>query len=129
MPGLHPAASCCIAMADGIWEVCEQRGGDVMKIAIGCDEAAYSLKVEIMEHLKKRKRSNTKILGRHKEKWCFYPDIAYAVADAVAAGNMKEESWCAALGLAWQFAPIKSSGYPGSSLPRSIFRGTLQEKQ
>ena len=38
-----------------------------MKIAIGCDEAAYELKVVLEEYLDKRK-SNGKTLARKKEK-------------------------------------------------------------
>ena len=58
-----------------------------MKIAIGCDEAAYSLKVEIMEHLKKKEEIKYKDFGAAQGEVVLYPDIAYAVADAVAAGE------------------------------------------
>ena len=58
-----------------------------MKIAIGCDEAAYSLKVEIMEHLKKQEEIKYKDFGAAQGEVVLYPDIAYAVADAVAAGE------------------------------------------
>ena len=58
-----------------------------MKIAIGCDEAAYSLKVEIMEHLKKMEEIKYKDFGEAQGEVVIYPDIAYAVAYAGAAGE------------------------------------------
>lgn len=57
-----------------------------MKIAIGCDEAAYRLKIEIIKHLGK--------LGIEYEDFgvgegdiVLYPDVAEAVALAVAEGK------------------------------------------
>lgn len=57
-----------------------------MKIAIGCDEAAYSLKVEIMKHLKQKGITYCDF-GADEGDIVLYPDIAYKVADAVAAGQ------------------------------------------
>lgn len=57
-----------------------------MKIAIGCDEAAYSLKVIIKEHLQK-KGYQVDDFGADKGQVVLYPDVAYKVADEVAAGH------------------------------------------
>ncbi len=58
-----------------------------MKIAIGCDEAAYRLKVEIMNHLKNREDIELKDFGADEGDVVLYPDVAYTVADAVASGE------------------------------------------
>lgn len=56
-----------------------------MKLAIGCDEAAYSLKEAIMEHLQK-KGIDFDDFGAAKGEVVLYPDIAFKVADAVTSG-------------------------------------------
>lgn len=56
-----------------------------MRIAIGCDEAAYNLKVEIMKHLSKRDDIELVDFGAAAGDVVLYPDVAYRVADAVAA--------------------------------------------
>lgn len=58
-----------------------------MKIAIGCDEAAYSLKVEIMRHLDMKDRIEYQDFGAPKGEVVLYPDVAYKVADEVKKGN------------------------------------------
>ena len=58
-----------------------------MKIAVGCDEAAYQLKVEIIEHLKKKEDIELKDFGAEAGEVILYPDVAKAVAEAVAAGE------------------------------------------
>ena len=59
-----------------------------MRIAIGCDEAAYSLKVEIMKHLE-----NTGVayedFGAEAGEIILYPDVAVNVAEAVARGEFE----------------------------------------
>lgn len=57
-----------------------------MKIAIGCDEAAYGLKVEIMNRLKSKDISYTDF-GSEKGDVVLYPDVALTVAEAVASGD------------------------------------------
>lgn len=56
-----------------------------MRLAIGCDEAAYNLKVEIMKHLEKRQDIEVVDFGASAGDIVLYPDVAYQVADAVAA--------------------------------------------
>lgn len=57
-----------------------------MKIAIGCDEAAYRLKVIIKEYLES-KGIEVDDFGADQGEVVLYPDVAYQVADAVAAGK------------------------------------------
>lgn len=54
-----------------------------MKIAIGCDEAAYSLKVELINHLASK---NIEVVdyGADAGDIVLYPDVAIKVAEAVA---------------------------------------------
>ncbi|QOX62492.1 ribose 5-phosphate isomerase B [Anoxybacterium hadale] len=57
-----------------------------MRIAIGCDEAAYCLKVEIIKHLENRANLEIVDFGAMAGDVVLYPDVAYTVADAVAGG-------------------------------------------
>jgi len=61
-----------------------RRNEERMRIAIGCDEAAYSLKVEIMKHLENREDIEVVDFGAAAGDIVLYPDVAYQVADAVA---------------------------------------------
>lgn len=54
-----------------------------MRIAIGCDEAAYHLKVEIMAHLDELGVGYMDF-GAGEEEAILYPDVAVKVAEAVA---------------------------------------------
>ena len=61
-----------------------------MKLAIGCDEAAYRLKVIIMEHLKeKHAEIEVTDFGVAQGNTVLYPNVAYTVADAVASGGFQ----------------------------------------
>ena len=60
-----------------------------MKIAIGCDEAAYSLKVLLKKHLEE-KGYTVDDFGADKGEVVLYPDVAYKVADQVAAGKYEK---------------------------------------
>lgn len=57
-----------------------------MKIAIGCDEAAYGLKLEIMKYLDENEITYDDF-GAARGEVVLYPDIAYKVAGAIAAGE------------------------------------------
>ena len=59
-----------------------------MKLAIGCDEAAYALKVEIMKHLDEI-GVEYKDFGADKGEIVLYPDVAKTVGEAVAAGEFE----------------------------------------
>ncbi len=57
-----------------------------MRLIIGCDEAAYTLKMVIIDHLKE-KGYEVDDFGAAKGEVVLYPDIAYKVADQIAAGK------------------------------------------
>ena len=57
-----------------------------MRIAIGCDEAAYELKEILREHLA-RPGAEVQDYGTFDAAPVPYPDIAFAVAEAVASGR------------------------------------------
>ena len=60
-----------------------------MKIAIGCDEAAYSLKKIIIDHLSNRDDIELKVFGAEAGEVVLYPDVAKVVAEAVASGEFE----------------------------------------
>lgn len=57
-----------------------------MKIAIGCDEAAFSMKEKVKEHLLS-KGYEVKDFGVYDENPVLYPDIAMKVAVPVSKGE------------------------------------------
>ena len=59
-----------------------------MRLAIGCDEAAYALKVEIMKHLDEIGVEYVDF-GANAGEVVLYPDVAKKVAEEVAAGNFE----------------------------------------
>lgn len=58
------------------------------KLAVGCDEAAYNLKVEIIKYLN-GKGIECDDFGAAAGEVILYPDVAFKVADAVAEGKYK----------------------------------------
>ena len=59
-----------------------------MKLAIGCDEAAYSLKAEIMKHLDEI-GVKYQDFGAGPGEVVLYPDVAIKVAEVVAKGELE----------------------------------------
>lgn len=59
-----------------------------MKLAIGCDEAAYRLKVEIEKHLDSM-GIEYEDFGAGTGEVILYPDVAVKVAEAVARGDFE----------------------------------------
>lgn len=59
-----------------------------MRLAIGCDEAAYGLKSEIMKHLDKL-GVEYQDFGAGPGEVVLYPDVAVSVAEAVAKGEFE----------------------------------------
>ena len=57
-----------------------------MKVAIGCDEAAYALKEAIKAHLQEQ-GVEVDDYGTQKGETALYPDVAFEVAGRVAAGQ------------------------------------------
>ena len=60
-----------------------------MKVAIGCDEAAYALKESVKRHIaEKHPHVELTDFGTHgPEEKALYPDVAIAVAERIAAGD------------------------------------------
>ena len=58
-----------------------------MKIAIGCDEAAYALKVAITKHLDTKEGIEYHDFGAAEGEIILYPDVAQKAAEAVARGE------------------------------------------
>lgn len=61
-----------------------------MKLAIGCDEAAYSMKKEIINHLKQHKNLDIIDCGSQENEVVLYPDIAKKVCDTILIGNAEK---------------------------------------
>lgn len=80
-----------------------------MRIAIGCDEAAYSLKVIIMNHLKE-KGVKVDDFGADKGEVILYPDVAYKVADQVAAGKYERAILLCGTGIGMSICANKVPG-------------------
>ncbi len=59
-----------------------------MKVAIGCDEAAYNLKLEIIKQLN-AKNIEYQDFGAEAGAVVLYPDVAVTVAEAVAKGEFE----------------------------------------
>lgn len=57
-----------------------------MRVAIGCDEAAYDLKETLRAHLA-AKGFEVKDFGTFDGAAVLYPDVAFKVAEAIAAGE------------------------------------------
>ena len=82
-----------------------------MKLAIGCDEAAYSLKVVIKEHLAQaHPEIEVTDFGADKGETVLYPDVAYAVADAVAEGKFERAILLCGTGLGMAMCANKVPG-------------------
>lgn len=58
-----------------------------MKIAVGCDEAAYKLKTEIIKHLKEKNNIDLIDVGCNDGETVLYPDVALKVGELVAEGK------------------------------------------
>ena len=87
-----------------------------MRIAIGCDEAAYALKVEIMKHLDKKEDIEYVDFGAAQGEIVLYPDVAYKVADAVAAGEFERGILVCGTGIGMSIAANKVKGIRAAAL-------------
>lgn len=82
-----------------------------MKIAIGCDEAAYQLKTAIKQHLKKEYPDiEVTDFGANEGDIVLYPDIAYTVADAIAAGEFERGILVCGTGIGMSICANKVQG-------------------
>lgn len=57
-----------------------------VKLALACDHAGYRLKTYLLQHLRAQ-GWDCQDLGAYDESPCDYPDLAFAAAQAVAAGT------------------------------------------
>lgn len=80
-----------------------------MKIAIGCDEAAYKLKVELIKHLA-GKGFEVQDFGANEGEVVLYPDIAVAVGMAVAKGDFERAILVCGTGIGMSIAANKVPG-------------------
>lgn len=80
-----------------------------MKIIIGCDEAAYNLKMILIEHLKE-KGYEVDDFGAEKGEVVLYPDIAYKVADEIAKGNHERGVLLCGTGIGMSICANKVNG-------------------
>lgn len=80
-----------------------------MKIAIGCDEAAYSLKVEIMKHLDSLNIEYDDF-GAGKGDIVLYPDVAETVAKAVGEGKYERAILTCGTGIGMSIVANKIPG-------------------
>ncbi|MEA5015902.1 MAG: ribose 5-phosphate isomerase B [Candidatus Limiplasma sp.] len=80
-----------------------------MKIALGCDEAAYRLKVAIQAHLE-QKGIETVDFGANAGETVLYPDVAFAVASAVAKGEYERAILVCGTGIGMSIVANKVPG-------------------
>ena len=80
-----------------------------MKLAIGCDEAAYNLKAEIIKHLES-KGVEVDDFGADKGEVVLYPDVAFKVAEAVADGKYERAILVCGTGLGMAMCANKVPG-------------------
>lgn len=84
-----------------------------MKLAIGCDEAAYSLKVEIIKHLN-TKGIEVEDFGADEGDVVLYPDVAIKVAEAVAKGDFERGILVCGTGIGMSITANKVPGIRAS---------------
>ena len=80
-----------------------------MKLAIGCDEAAFDLKELIKQHLTGKGLDVTDF-GTHEAEPVHYPNIAFAVAEKVAQGEFDRAVLLCGTGIGMAIAANKVHG-------------------
>jgi len=80
-----------------------------MRIAIGADHAGFALKQELRDHLA-ASGHDVADLGTHSEASCDYPDLAAAVAHAVASGAADRGFLVCGSGVGMSIAANKVAG-------------------
>ncbi len=79
------------------------------KIIVGCDHAAYDMKLEVIEHLKKRGYEVTDV-GCDSTDSVHYPIYALAVAEKVASGEYEKGILICGTGIGMSIAANKVKG-------------------
>ena len=80
-----------------------------MKISIGCDHGALTLKNKVVEHLKKNGH-DVMDFGTHTAASCDYPEFAAAAAKAVASGECEKGIVLCTTGIGVSIAANKVDG-------------------
>jgi len=80
-----------------------------MKIAIGCDEAAYDLK-ETIKKLLTDGQHTVEDFGTFDKRPVLYPDVAFAVAEQVAAGRFERAILMCGTGIGMAISANKVPG-------------------
>ncbi len=80
-----------------------------MKIAIGCDEAAFELKETLKRYLLEL-HHDVDDFGVHEASPVLYPDIAFAVAEQVAAGRFERAILLCGTGIGMAISANKVPG-------------------
>lgn len=83
--------------------------GTIMKLAIGCDEAAYTLKSIIMKHLDGKGVPYTDF-GANRGETVLYPDVAAKVAEEIMKGNYDRGILFCGTGIGMSIAANKVPG-------------------
>ena len=90
-----------------------------MKLAIGCDEAAFRLKTAIMEHLRE-KQVDYQDFGAYEGEAVLYPDVAVKVAEAVAAGKFERGILLCGTGIGMSITANKVPGIRAAVCSESV---------
>ncbi len=80
-----------------------------MKLAIGCDEAAYDLKQALKKHMIDAGHEVTDF-GTHDAAPVLYPDVAFAVAEQVAGGAFERALLLCGTGIGMAISANKVKG-------------------
>ena len=80
-----------------------------MKLAIGCDEAAYELKMIIKHHLQQAGHDITD-MGCHDGAAVLYPNVAFAVAENVTSGQAERAILLCGTGIGMAISANKVPG-------------------
>ena len=80
-----------------------------MKISVGCDHGALTLKNKVVEHLKKNGHE-VMDFGTHTAASCDYPEFAAAAAKAVASGECEKGIVLCTTGIGVSIAANKVKG-------------------
>ncbi len=83
-----------------------------MKIAIGCDEAAYDLKEQILTHLSEQNQISVQVkdFGTDASTPIDYPDVALQVAEAILHGEFERGILLCGTGIGMAIAANKVHG-------------------
>lgn len=78
-------------------------------IAIGCDHAAYDLKLAVIEHLKEKGYDCIDV-GTHSTESCNYPEYAHAVCQRIQSGECERGILICGTGIGMSMAANKHKG-------------------